>query len=786
MYNIVIITDFPSISAHKQRHAFSFSELALLKEAFENADIDFATIQFDSILPRPPYGAKIESVWSLQAKHAKQFNYTTSKKGKAFYHPQIAKSLETFQTRVQTKKKSILVPLTDFALWALTGETSVARYRGSREGTNFPSPHIVIATYAPKQIFKMFEWKPYMFRDVQRIAEISQEQFEPKPPVLIVRPTFKEVILYLDWIISLPENTEVASDTETLRHHISCISLAVKTDEAICIPFLEHDNKPYFSYSEELTIVLRLKFIFERHRITGQNWSYDLQHIVRNWRFLPRSDDDTMLMAHALFPGMKKDLATLASLHCKDYRYWKDEHNDWHNLPEDLEQYWRYNAKDACYTLEIARAQRQLLELEDMVKPYQFLMRTQAAVNRVMIRGVAIDSNEKFNLNFSLSNELQARLQRLTHIAGTELNINSPKQLKEFFYDDLNQRPIKSRKTGAISTDSEALTTLARREPLLRPLTNLIEEARSIKIFLSTFVAMPLDRDGRMRCNYNVGGTETMRFSSSKNVFGSGGNLQNIPKGQEEEDGDGFKLPNLRRMFVPDPGYTLFDVDLAGADAQIVAWEAHDDDLKAKFRSGEKIHALNAKDMYGASAGADGKKAPYYKQAKMGTHLSNYGGRPATLSVACAMTIHEAEKFQRRWFEMHPGILEWHERIMNLLLTTRTVTNKFGFRRVYFNRPEKAFTEALAWIPQSTVALIINEALDRLEELRSAIVCNLQVHDSIVGQFPSQLRDKSIPVIRDALNVVVPYDDPLIIGTSLEISKKSWGDLLSCNWEDFT
>ncbi|HNA84888.1 MAG TPA: hypothetical protein PLB04_04945, partial [Nitrospira sp.] len=62
----------------------------------------------------------------------------------------------------------------------------------------------------------------------------------------------------------------------------------------------------------------------------------------------------------------------------------------------------------------------------------------------------------------------------------------------------------------------------------------LIDKKRSLGVFLSTFCLMALDSDGRMRCSFNVCGTETMRFSSSENAFGNGGNLQNIPKGDEK------------------------------------------------------------------------------------------------------------------------------------------------------------------------------------------------------------------------------------------------------------
>ena len=75
---------------------------------------------------------------------------------------------------------------------------------------------------------------------------------------------------------------------------------------------------------------------------------------------------------------------------------------------------------------------------------------------------------------------------------------------------------------------------LARFAPLRARSNAYFAQHRSLGVFLSTFCLMPLDTDGRMRCSFNVCGTETMRFSSSENAFGTGGNLQNIPKGEEK------------------------------------------------------------------------------------------------------------------------------------------------------------------------------------------------------------------------------------------------------------
>ena len=53
-----------------------------------------------------------------------------------------------------------------------------------------------------------------------------------------------------------------------------------------------------------------------------------------------------------------------------------------------------------------------------------------------------------------------------------------------------------------------------------------------------------------------------------------------------------IRLPNVRKLFITDPGYVMYEADLKGADAQVVAWEAEDDDLKAAFRAGVDIHCF--------------------------------------------------------------------------------------------------------------------------------------------------------------------------------------------------
>lgn len=237
-------------------------------------------------------------------------------------------------------------------------------------------------------------------------------------------------------------------------------------------------------------------------------------------------------------------------------------------------------------------------------------------------------------------------------------------------------------------------------------------------------------------------------------------------------------LPNVRKLFIPDPGYLLFDADLAGADAQVVAWEADDEDLKSAFRAGLDVHSKNAEDMWGSSftklegVARDKKR----KQCKSAVHGTNYGGSPRTLATILGWTVHEASSFQSRWFSLHPGIKRnFHGKVDAALNSSKTVWNPYGFRRVFFDRPANCFPEALAWIPQSTVAITTYLGAQRLEQRFPAVEILLQTHDSLTFQIPFS-NIPSEEEIKETLRVETSYPDPLYIPWGLSKSEKSWGD----------
>jgi DNA polymerase-1 len=233
-----------------------------------------------------------------------------------------------------------------------------------------------------------------------------------------------------------------------------------------------------------------------------------------------------------------------------------------------------------------------------------------------------------------------------------------------------------------------------------------------------------------------------------------------------------INLPNLRKMFIPDPDFTIMEGDLARADAQVVTWESNDEELKEVFRSGFDIHIENAKVIYNLHQ-------PSYEQrqkAKVGVHAVNYYVQARTLAAELGVTVHEAENFINRWFSAHPKIKKWHERIKIELSLTRSVTNKFGFRKYFFDKLDRLLPEALAWVPQSTVAIVTYHGMKNLARSVPEVEILLQVHDSLVMQTETKNCPTIFPRIKKAMEIPIPYDDPLTIPVGIEASEISWGD----------
>lgn len=254
-----------------------------------------------------------------------------------------------------------------------------------------------------------------------------------------------------------------------------------------------------------------------------------------------------------------------------------------------------------------------------------------------------------------------------------------------------------------------------------------------------------------------------------------------------------IELPPIRKLMLPDKGHVMIDVDMSGADAQVVAWEANDKELMHAFQTGVKIHVKNYEDFWGKKFIPEihkvkieaGRLYTPYDEMKRAVHATNYYASARTVAATLQWKVSEAENFQRRWLkELHPGIEQWHRRVLQDVQLRRTVTNKFGYRIVYFSRPSEVLPEALAWIPQSTVAINAARAAINLTRGLPWVTILAQVHDSLLLQIPfRRWNSLSLRAIRDHITICTPYKpEPLYIPWSIKASTKSWGDVKSVKW----
>lgn len=339
---------------------------------------------------------------------------------------------------------------------------------------------------------------------------------------------------------------ELSVDIETWkRKYIACIGLA-DAQFAICIPFFHFNEKggfvDYFTTGQEVEIWLQLRRILAHPncRIIGQNFIYDTQFLHRQYFITPSFDFDTMLAHHLLWPGTPKSLDYLASLYCHHYVYWKDESQDWDGQFEHR-SLWIYNCKDVRETYDIAQELKTLISKMQMDAQWAFQKDQWFLAFEMMKTGIAVNRSHFQKINQELTaiaTELETFLlfcmpEDIRYTAAGGPWFTSPKHQMMIFYDQLGLKPVKHKKTKQPTFDVTALATLKETVPWLSTVFQALEDYRSIGVFRSHFLEMQLSFDGRLRCNFNVGGTETFRWSSSANGFGEGTNFQNIPKGDD-------------------------------------------------------------------------------------------------------------------------------------------------------------------------------------------------------------------------------------------------------------
>jgi DNA polymerase-1 len=431
-----------------------------------------------------------------------------------------------------------------------------------------------------------------------------------------------------------------------------------------------------------------------------------------------------------------------------------------------------YNGLDCCVTFEVfERLFEELAESPANVKQtYADSLAKQSAYLEVSMRGIRIDDESRKRAQKELRGRLDLLNERFQRIMvalfDTEINWNSPMQLKTLFYGSMGLKEIRKRNAqGAYvaTADEDALNKLAQNF-YARPLVSFILRMKELSKKI-TWLDTEIDPDGRMRTNINVAGTKTGRLSSSGSDFGTGTNLQNVDN-------------TMRYPFVADPRMVLVNIDLEQADARNVGaiiWSVfHGSHGPAE--AGKYLDACESGDLHTTVCAMAWRELewpepwemraarkiadqPAYREmsyrdlAKRLGHGTNYLGTPRTMAAHTQTETKLIAEFQERYFGAFPLIQQWHEWTINELHQTGYLTTLYGRRRHFFGRASDATThrEAIAYSPQSMTGHQIDMGLMRVWREYPAAQLLMQVHDSILLQVPWHNSDTHIARVMELL-----------------------------------
>ena len=410
---------------------------------------------------------------------------------------------------------------------------------------------------------------------------------------------------------------------------------------------------------------------------------------------------------------------------------------------------WAYNALDCAVTAEVFEKIKEDFRNDEHNRwaVYEFMKEMQGPALDMTFRGIRVDPVWRNKERERIEAEIERQRKTLDKLAeavwGRELNPNSPQQCKEFFYNALGLKPVRKAKAGkySITTDDDAMDAISV-YPRAMLFAAYVKSIRALKKDLAV-VNTAIDPDGRFRAGYRIAGTETGRFSSAKNAFGTGANAQNI-------------TDKMRRMFIADTGMLLCYADLEQAESRIVGimsgilfddWSYYEACLSGDLHTQVcRMIWTNLgwtgdlkKDKKIAEQTAVGRHS-YRDLAKRGGHGSNYAATPVTMAKHLGIETKVARAFQDAYFKAFPGIRLYQEWIKEKLRTDSYLTTPLGRTRYFFGRPNDSDTirKAIAFIPQSSIADILNHGLLNLwhEAPRLGIELLAQVHDAVLFQFP--------------------------------------------------
>lgn len=520
-----------------------------------------------------------------------------------------------------------------------------------------------------------------------------------------------------------------------------------------------------------------LQQVFNKKIVVFHNAKFDVSWFEYHFKFNFPRFEDTMLQHYLIDenPGTH-GLKQLSLKHTKygDYEKpmydwiaeYKRSHGilkadfTWDMIPFDVMK--TYAAMDAVCTYILYTKFKKALDTnkrltwvyENILKPgCRFLIDSEN-------NGVPFDVDRLVSSQTLMGDVIEEAAQKLDEYkevqaykqATGDFNPNSTKQLRELLFDYIGLRPTgKKTGTGAESTDAESLQTLAEEHEVPQLILNVRQNVKIKTTYIDKIIPA-LDRDGRLRTNFNLHGTTSGRLSSSGKL-----NMQQLPRDN----------PIVKGCMKAKPGNKIVAMDLTTAEVYCAAVLAKDESLKNVFRSGGNFHSNIAKIVFGLTCEADevAELYPMERQAaKAVTFGIMYGAGPKKISWQVTkdsgkeFTVREAKEVIDDYFKQFSGLRKWIDNSQNFIRDNGFIYSHFGRKRRLPNVASKdkgvashEVRSGLNFLVQS-VASDVNllGAIDTHQEvLEKEIPAKIfaLVHDSILAEVKEEYVDEYCEIL---------------------------------------
>ncbi|NWK56833.1 DNA polymerase I [Verrucomicrobiaceae bacterium N1E253] len=420
-----------------------------------------------------------------------------------------------------------------------------------------------------------------------------------------------------------------------------------------------------------------------------------------------------------------------------------------------------YAAEDADVTLQIAEKLRPWLEKIEQEAIYQNIEAPLIPVLTAMENeGIALDIVALKAIGDSLGKRITGLTEDITEAAGKAFNLNSPKQLGEILFGEMQlvEKPKKT-KTGQFKTDEQTLAALAPKHPIVADILEYREASKLKSTYVDALPNHVSQRTNRVHTHFHQLLASTGRLASSDP------NLQNIPVRSEAGR-------EIRKAFVPrDAKHTLLAADYSQVELRVMAALSGDESMIQAIKNDLDIHSATAAKVFDVEI--DQVSSEQRRSAKMVNFGIIYGISAFGLSQRLGIARTEASEIIETYFKQYPGIKDYMESTVEFAVDhgyIETITGRKCYIRNIDSRNgmlRKGAERAAINAPvQGSAADMIKLAMIQVSELldkeQAKSKMLLQVHDELLFDLDLSEKDRLVPQIIHTMEhaLPLPFDIP--------------------------